>query len=55
MAENKKNGKSGTNESYRNNYLVYYHSDKDLPTVIELTIPIMEHLLKRTIKTVLVW
>ena len=37
-----------TNESYRNIY-------QDLSTVIELTIPKMEHLLRRTIKSVLVW
>ena len=37
-----------TNESYRNIY-------QDLPTVIGLTIPKMEYLLRRTIKSVLVW
>ena len=39
---------SRTNESYSNNY-------QDLPTVIELKIPKMEHLLRRTIKSVLAW
>ena len=37
-----------TNESYRNTY-------QDLPTVIGLTIPKMEYLLRRTIRSVLVW
>ena len=36
------------NESYRNFY-------QDLPTVVGLTIPKMDYLLKRTIKIVLVW
>ena len=39
---------SRTNELYRNIY-------QDLPTVIGLTIPKMEYLLRRTIKSVLVW
>ena len=37
-----------SNDLYRNIY-------QDLPMVIELTIPKMEYLLRRTIKSMLVW
>ena len=39
---------------YRSNEL-YRNINQDLPIVIELTIPKMEHLLRRTIKSMLVW